>query len=276
MKLSALVLTKNEESMIEDCLSQLGFADEIIVLDQNSKDQTAKKALKYTKQVLKTEKLAFDENRNMLAHLARGKWLLYLDADERLSPQLISEIKKVITTGDKSAYLGPQSANWRARTAEYSAFYFPRKNLILGKWLKHAGFWPDYVPRLFKKGSLVTWYGKVHESPKIRGDFGYLNCPVEHLTARTLNSMLGKSIKWAKIEAELFYEANHPKVTIFKVIKVSLFEFVARYFLKLGFLDGTIGLIQSIFQALHQAIVLTYLWEFQNDVVRQYEKIKGE
>ena len=194
----------------------------------------------------------------MLANLAHGEWLLYLDTDERLNPQLISEIKKVIFIDDKVAY------------------YFPRKNFILGRWLKHAGFWPDYVPRLFKKENLITWYGSIHESPQIKGTFGYLKTPIDHLTARSLNSMLEKSIKWAKIEAELFYKAHHPEVTAFKVIKVSLSEFVTRYFLKLGFLDGTVGLIQSIYQALHQAIVLTYLWEFQNDVVKKYEKIKGE
>ena len=170
---------------------------------------------------------------------------MYVDADERIDDNLISEIKRAVNQ-DK-----------------YSAYYFPRKNFILGKWLAHTGFWPDYVPKLFKREKLVKWRGKVHESPEIEGSFGTLKTPLVHLTAESMGQMFKKSIKWAKIEAELSFQANHSQVTILKVVKAIFLEFITRFFVKKGFLDGTVGLIESIYQTLHKAMVLTYLWERQ-------------
>jgi len=265
MKLSALILTNNEEKMIDGCLAQLDFVDEIVVLDQNSQDKTLKIARQYTDRIYKTVTEDFAKNRKTLASFAKGDWLLYLDADERLSQDLISEIKNAIRKDLYSAYLGPHPAK-RGKTAECSAFYFPRKNIVFGKWLKYGGWWPDYVARLIKRSKLVSWHGKVHESPKIKGEFGYLKSPLVHLTGKSLSEMFKKSIKWAKVEAELYDNANYPKVSILKVTKALFFEFFKRYFFKFGLLDGKVGLLESVYQALHQVIVLTYLWELkQND-----------
>ncbi|MBI2594624.1 glycosyltransferase family 2 protein [Candidatus Curtissbacteria bacterium] len=247
MKISALVLAKNEEEMIGECLAQLKFADEIIVLDQNSADSTSQVAKKYATKVVTSKIDDFSENRNMLSGLARGQWLFYLDADERLKNEALKEIK------------------WAIGANEHNAYYFPRKNIILGKWLRHGGWWPDYVPRLFKKDKLLGWQGRIHESPRIEGDFGYFKNPIEHLTARNFSQMFAKTVKWAKIEAELYQAAQAKDVTGFQVIKVMVGEFFRRYLVKFGFLDGIVGLIESIFQALHQAIVLTYLWELQHN-----------
>lgn len=249
MKLSALVLTYNEEEMIEDCLKQLDFAHEIIVLDQNSQDKTVKIASKYASKIISSSVEGFDKNRNTLAAAAKGEWLLYIDADERLTKELTSEIKQAIKA---------------PRTAECSAFYFPRKNIILGKWLAHGGWWPDYIPRLFRKDKLKGWYGQVHESPKVDGSFGFLKTPIIHLTARSISQMLEKTTEWAKIEAQLFRKGNYPAVTIGKVVKSAMSEFFRRYVAKRGFLDGTVGLIEAIYQSFHQAAVLTYLWEAQH------------
>lgn len=169
MKISALILTKNEEEMIADCLKQLDFVDEIIILDQGSSDNTLKIASAYTKNIFSTSNESFAKNRQTLAGHAKGEWLLYLDADERLDESVVKEIKQA--TNDDT----------------YQAFYFPRKNIILGKWLKHGGWSPDYVPRLFKKSALVGWHGRVHESPEIVGEFAHLDAPITHLTARTLS-----------------------------------------------------------------------------------------
>ncbi len=258
MKLSALILTKNEEAMIEDCLKQLDFADEIVVLDQNSRDQTVNIAKKYTQNVATTNVDLFDKNRNNLAQIAKGEWIFYLDADERLEKEAVQEIKDAI------------------QKDEFSAYYFKRKNFILGKWLRHGGWWPDYVPRLFKKDMLIGWYGSVHESPKVKGKFGYFKTPLVHLTGRDLSSMFKKTIRWAKTEAELFYVANHPKVTILTVIKACISEFFKRYLFRFGFLDGVVGLVEAIFQALHRSIVITYLWELQNNDQKKLSKIKSE
>lgn len=253
MRLSALVLTKNESEIIGDCLKQLDFADEIIVLDQNSTDDTIEIAKKYT-QLVYSESLPFDKARNVLASYAKGKWLLYVDADERLDKSLIEEIEKTI------------------KKSEFSGYYFPRKNIILGKFLKHGGWWPDYVPRLFKSDKLKKWQGRVHESPQIEGEFGYLKSPLTHLTSRSLKLMLEKSTKWAKIEAELNFEKGAVNVSIATVTKALVSEFTARYLIKLGFLDGFIGLVEAMYQAYHRAMILTYLWELQNDAEGKFKK----
>lgn len=267
MKLSALVLTKNEQDMIADCLKQLDFADEIIVLDQNSQDDTVKIAKKYTSQIFQKD-LSFDKARNMLLDIAKGDWFLYVDADERLTPELIREIRSKID--DK------QSFSTNKRSTKISAYFFQRQNIILGKFLKHGGWWPDYVPRLFKRGKLIKWQGRVHESPQIEGEFGYLESPVLHLTARSMGKMLEKSTTWAKIEAELNYEKGAAKVTSSKVVRAIISEFSSRYFIKFGFLDGFVGLVESVYQALHRAMVLTYLWELQNDTEDKFKKIANK
>ena len=246
MTISALVLTKNEEEMVEGCLRQLKFADEIVIVDQNSKDHTLKIARKYTDRIFKSGANDFAQNRNILKDQAKGKWLLYVDADERLPQGLVKEIKIAISKN------------------EFGAFYIPRKNYVLGKWVRHGGWWPDYAPRLFEKSKLEKWEGVVHESPQVFGKIGYLKTPIEHLSARSMSQMFSKSINWAKIEADLFLAHGHRQVGIASILKLSAFEFVRRYILKLGFLDGVVGLIEGIYQSLHQAMVLTYLWEAQN------------
>lgn len=255
-KISALVMAKNEQELIGEALAQLKFADEIIVLDQDSHDKTLEIAKKYTQHILTSKNEDFDKNRNILAQEAKGEWLLYIDADERIDSANIEEIKEV------------------TKSANHTAFYFPRQNYILGKFQRHGGWWPDYVPRLFKKKDFLGWSGKVHESPKIRGTFAYLKNPIIHKTARSVSLMLEKSTKWAQIEAQLYCQSKNPKVTPAKVIKFSLSEFLTRYFLKLGFLDGKIGLISAVYQALHNAMILTYLWELQNESEKKFQQLE--
>ncbi|MBI3282585.1 glycosyltransferase family 2 protein [Candidatus Curtissbacteria bacterium] len=253
-KISALVLAKNEGDLIGEALAQLKFADEIIVLDQDSEDKTAQTAKKYTNNIITSKNEDFDKNRNTLAQEAEGEWLLYIDADERLSGENIEEIKKVIIS------------------KAYCAYYLPRQNYILGKFQKHGGWWPDYVPRLFKKNEFLGWSGKVHESPRVRGTFGYLKNPLIHKTARNLSVMLEKSTKWARVEAELYAKTTKSKVTMARVIRFSLAEFFKRYILKFGFLDGKIGLISALYQGLHNAMILTYLWEIQNGSEKKFQQ----
>lgn len=254
LNISALILAKNEEYLIEGCLRQLDFVSEIILLDQNSTDQTVKIAQKYTNKILTTSDTNFSTNRNALAKAAKEEWLLYLDPDERINDQNIAEIKNTL------------------ENENYDCVYFPRKNIVLGKWIRHGGWWPDYVPRLFKKENLIGWYGEVHESPKFRGSACQLEFPITHLTARSIEQMFEKTIKWANIEAGLFSAANYPKVNKYRIIKAMVKEFLSRYLYKKGILDGKVGLIEAVYQSLHQAIIFVYLWEIQNNVEEKFKK----
>lgn len=253
-KISALVLAKNEEDRIADCLNQLKFVDQIIVLDQNSQDKTIEIAKRFKAIILNSQDENFANNRNILAEKAKNEWLLYIDADERLSEELIHEILSAV------------------KDQKYSAYYISRKNIILSSWLKHGGWWPDYVPKVFKKSKLLNWSGSVHESPHVTGDFGYLKQPLIHITAPNFNHMFTKTIKWAEAEAQLYFQSNSPKVNSAKVLFSLFKEFTKRYFIKLGFLDGKVGLIESFYQAYHRVIVLVYLWELQNNTYEKYKK----
>lgn len=258
MSISVLILAKNEEEMIADCISQLDFAGEIIVLDQSSTDRTAQIAEHLGAKVYVTDEEDFSENRNLLKNKSKHEWLLYLDADERINQVTINEILQKTNENNNDA------------------FYFPRKNIMLGKWLKHGGWWPDYVPRLFKKNALVKWTGEVHESPVIEGTYRYMTNHITHITARSVSQMFNKSIKWAKIEAGLYKKANAQPITKVKITKAIVSEFTKRYIVKKGFLDAKIGFIQAIYQSLHAAIVLTYLWEIQNKSEEKSKEFKNE
>lgn len=254
LPISALILSRNEQANIQDCLEQLDFVDEIILLDQDSRDKTLEIAQKFQCKIISSSEESFSKKRNMLAKAAKNDWLLYIDADERLEKESVDEIFRAVTNGDHSVYL------------------FPRKNIILGKWLKHGGWWPDYVPRLFKKSDLLKWTGKVHESPKTSGTIGYFKTPLTHLTAPNVSHMFEKTIKYAKVEALLYFKSQSPSVNIPKVIYASVREFLKRYFLKSGFLDGRVGLVESAYQAYHTAVVLVHLWELQNNTLEKYQK----
>lgn len=257
MKISALILAKNEAEMISDCVDQLDFVDEILLLDQGSTDETVTLAKSNKKvSILTNFSNQFDKDRNILMEAAKHEWLLYVDADERFEKQTIEEIKTIVRSGTEGTY------------------FFPRKNIILGKWLKNGGWWPDFVPRLFNKKNLEKWEGQVHESPKITGSVFHCKNPITHLTARSISIMFKKSIRWAKIEAQLYAKAKSPQVTKLKILKRIIAEFAQRYIVKKGFLDGRIGLIQAIYQALHKGMVLTYLWEIQNKTEERVKYFK--
>ncbi len=258
MKISALILARNEEEVIEECLKQLDFVDEIIVLDQLSTDNTATIAKKYATKVMRSSKKDFNLNRTILRDEAKGEWLLYVDCDEKITTALKEEILSSVKKSNCEAY------------------YFPRENFVLGKRLKHGGWWPDYVPKLFKKSQLITWHGRVHESPEVVGKFGYLKNPLIHETGRTVSKMFQKSIKWAKIEAELSYKTGHSRITVIKTIKAAVQQFFSIYFVKLGILDGQIGLIEAVYQSLHRIMVLTYLWEIQNNTQEKLINFNNE
>lgn len=246
MKISAVVITKNEEKNIKDCLSCLDWVGEIVVIDSNSDDKTREIAKKMGAKIYICSKKGFDERRNLGKEKAQGEWLLYVDADERISDKL----KKEILTKIKN----PE---------DYSAFKIPRFNTHYGKPMRHGGWYPDYQTRLIKKENLKHWQGIVHESPKIEGKIGKLvNCFI-HLTHRSIKESFQKSVQWTRMEADILFGNNNSKVTIFTLIKVSLKEFIFRVFIKKGFLDGSVSWLEGMIQAFNKFLVYAQLWEKQ-------------
>jgi glycosyltransferase involved in cell wall biosynthesis len=258
--ISVLVLTKNEEKMIASCLESAKWADEIILLDNNSQDKTLEIAKKYTDKIFQKKFEGFDKERNFLKDKAKGEWILYIDADERVPVQLKEEIQSAI------------------RHTPYAALAIPRKNIFLGKWLKHGGFWPDHQIRLFKKEKLLGWQGELHEQPKFDGQLDHLKNTLLHLSHRNFDQMIRKTLDWSKIEAKLRFEAGHPKISGWRLARVALTEFFDRLIKRQGFRDGTEGWLEAIYQAFSIFVTYARLWEMQRsqNLEETYKKIDQE
>ncbi len=244
-KLSAVIITKNEEQVIEKALQSVSFCDEIVVVDNSSTDKTVEIAKKNNAKVFSFTSSDFAKSRNYALEHVTSDWILYVDADERVTTQLAESIKNIIS-----------------EDSNYSAFIIKRKNFYLGKYL-----WPkvELLERLFKKSKLKGWYGVLHESPKVDGKIGILDGYLEHYTHRDLSFMLAKTISWSKTEAKLRYKANHPKMIWWRFPRVMIPTFFEYYVKQKGFRLGTVGLIESMYQMF--SIFLTYarLWELQNN-----------
>jgi glycosyltransferase involved in cell wall biosynthesis len=249
-RLSVIIITRNEQEMIRDCLESVKWAEEIVLVDSGSTDKTCKIAKKYRAKIVESpaQEPRFSEWRNKGFQAARGDWVLYLDADERVTPQLKKEILSTIYHLPSTIY----------------AFAIPRRNILLGKEMHFGGWSPDYVKRLFKKDKLKRWEGKLHEEPIFEGKLGHLKEPMIHLTHRDLSSMVDKTREWSKIEAELLAEAKHPPVTWWRILRIMLTEFWQRGIKKQGWRDGTVGWIEIIFQMFSRFITYARLWEMQN------------
>lgn len=247
MSLSAIVITKNAGKKLERCLASLRFCDEIVVVDSGSMDETIKIAEKHHTHVIQSKDTSYSENRNLGAKHAKGDWLLYIDADEVVTDILEKNIFERITNDD-------------LRITNYRIF---RKNIILGKWLKHGGWWPDPVHRLIKKSSLVRWEGALHEQPKVTGEIGEIREPIIHYSKDSVSEMVENSKLFAPIEARLLFESKHPPIRVYHVFLAMWGELWNRGILKSGWLDGPIGILEVFYQMFHKILVYGTLWEMQ-------------
>lgn len=243
MKLSVVIITKNEEKDINDCINSVSFADEIIVIDSNSSDNTTKIAKQKNAKVYIHTFEDFASQRNWAIEKAHGEWILYIDADERVSSELGDEIRQVITT--------PRGI---------VAYNIPRKNFYFGKYE-----WPyiETTTRLFLKEKLKGWIGKVHESPTIDGNKKTLHHYLLHYTHDDLEAMVIKTNQWSKIESTLLLDSQHPLMVPWRFIRIMLTKFYDSFIRQGGWKIGVPGLIESLYQSFSYFIVYAKLWEKQ-------------
>ena len=251
MKLTIIVLAGNEAKIIKDCLKSASFADEIVLVLANSNDDTKKiaKSLKLPLKIVETTdeyNRNFSKWRNIGYKAATGDWLLYLDADERITPKLQAEILSTINT--------PQSLTY---------FVIPRANHYLGKRVRFGGSYPDYVKRLYLKKKFSGYQGYLHEEPVIKGDFGYLKNDLLHFTHRDLTSMLQKTTVWTDMEAQALFDDNHPPVVWWRFPRMMLTKFWQRLIKEQMWRDGIVGWISVIFEVFDTFIIYARLWEKQ-------------
>lgn len=250
MKISAVIITRNEEENIEECIKSLSFADEIIVVDNGSIDDTLKIVKNLGAKFYQVSGLDFSYLRNVGREKATFPWLLYIDADERITKELAQEIKN-IKDGE-----------------EFAAFCLKRKNYYLG----HP--WPktEEMVRLIKKDSLLGWQGSLHESPKLTGKVGKLYSYLLHYTHRDLTSMVAKTNEWSDIEARLRYQDGHPRMTWWRFLRVMLMAFYNSYIKDEGWRVGVVGLIEGIYQTFSIFITYAKLWELQNKAAKNHDQ----
>lgn len=247
MKLTVIILTHNSSGLIVDCLNSVKSADGVVIIDDNSTDETLKLAEPFKPKIIRHQLTNFSKQRNLALKQVRSDWVLFLDSDEQVSPELTREIKTKIADSN------------------YSAYRIKRLNYFFGRTIKHGGYWPDWQTRLFKVKDFQKFTGVIHEAPHFSGHLGDLENHLIHFSHQNLAEGLEKSIIWTKKEAEEFIKAGHPPITWWRIIKVMVWEFCFRYFKKLGFLDGYVGFIESLIQAINRFFVYQQIWEFQQN-----------
>lgn len=254
-QLSVIIITKNAEVHIQDCLNSVSFADEIIVVDANSTDKTAVLCRQFDKRIIFSvaeDWQGFGVQKNRALAQAHGEWVLSIDADERVSQALQQEILTVI------------------QNTTHVAFRIFRCSQFMGRWMKHS--WSnDYVTRLFKRGNAHFTEDLVHEQLQIlQGTIGTIQIPLWHYSFRTLEEVLDKMNHYSSASAKIRYTQGK-QANLTQAIFHGLWTFLRFYFFKLGFLDGQQGFILAVSNAegsYYRYLKLMYL---TNEVNREFE-----
>jgi len=272
MKISVILATYNEEKNIKDCLESVkDLADEIVIVDGTSTDKTVEIASRYTKKIfIRENPLMFHKNKQYAIEKATGDWILYLDADERVTSDLEKEIKSKIH---------PPAGRAGNPKSKVNGFWIPRKNIIFGKWIRHTGWWPDYQLRLFRRGKAFLPCKSVHEQPQLTGKADYLKNPLIHYNYQTVSQFVQKlNALYTENDKNVFL-AERKKFNWQDVIQFPAAEFLKRFFRQEGYKDGFHGLVLSILQAFSAFVTFAKIWEQQgfleikpNDFVQKIEK----
>lgn len=230
--LSTIIITKNEEACIYDCINSVSWADEIIVVDANSTDKTVEIAKKLGAKIhITKEWLGFGHQKNLALNLATKTWVLSLDADEIVPPQLKQEILEAIKSGKTN-----------------QAFQIARSSSYCGQFIKHSGWSPDYVLRLLPRQQARFSNDLVHEKILFNGEIKSLKTPLIHKSYENLEDVLDKTNRYSTAGASMM-RAEGESSSLSKAVLKGLWAFIRTYFIRLGFLDGRMGFILAVSNA---------------------------
>ena len=240
--ISVIVLAKNEEENIKRCLKSVSWADEVLVIDDNSIDKTVKIAKSFGAKVVNHSLEAdFSRQRNFAVSRAKNDWVFFLDADEEVSLELKDEILKSLSQH-------PQKT---------SAFYFKREDFFMGKWQNFGETGNIKILRLARKGS-GKWEGKVDEIWKITGGCQIFKNPLKHYSHPNLSQFLESINYRSTLNSQVFFERGE-KLNFFEWLKPFL-KFMQNYFIRLGFLDGVSGFVFAVLMSMHSFMVRAKLY----------------
>lgn len=249
--LSVIVITKNEERNIEDCLNSVRWAQEIVVVDGGSEDRTIEFARKITPKVFVKEWAGYGASKNFALDQCTGDWVLWLDADERVTIELSKEIQAVVNQ----------------ESTPHNVYEMPRKAYFLGKWIKHCGWYPGHVSRLFKRGAGRFSDNKVHERFEFDGAVGRFQSDLLHYTDPNLGHYFEKFNRYTTLAADEMLERGG-KFRVSQLVIRPIWVFIRMYILKLGFMDGIQGLILCVLSSCYVFTKYAKLWELFADTER--------
>jgi glycosyltransferase involved in cell wall biosynthesis len=247
--ISVIMVIRNEEGHIKECLETVSWADEIVIIDQSSTDSTVKISKEFTDKVFVTEPKGYCEpDRNLAIEKASGRWIFYIDADERILPELKDEILLIVRSDDPR-----------------SAYYVKRRNYFLGKWIKTCDWYPSPVLRLFKKGEVI-FPEEIHQVPPHREEYGYLKNDLLHYSYSSLEEYFEKFNRYTTQLAKEDFQAGK-KITAFNVIPNFLlrpsYYFLSRYIYYKGYRDGFRGFFIAFSSALTVFVNKAKLWQMK-------------
>ncbi len=247
MALSVVIITKNEEENIARTLASVeAVADEIVLVDSGSTDRTLEIARSFGSKVkiFVEEWKGFPRQKNAAIEKATGDWILSLDADEEVSPELANEI-----------------AGATAKKQEDAAFSIPRKNYFLGKWMRRGGFYPDRKVRLVRRELARFEDRAVHEDMKISGPIAELHGPLLHHAYPTLANYIEHMNRYSSLGAEMAVAGGKRGFSFFHIVVRPWATFIYNYVFRLGLLDGREGLLLHLYHASYVSWKYAKVWE---------------
>ena len=243
-RVSAIVIAKDEERHIAECLDSLSFADEtVVVVDSESRDRTLDIVKRYTTRVFVETWKGYAETKQIALEKTSNSWILWVDADERVTVECAAEIVRTVSSG-----------------SQYSGYRFRRKAFFLGKWIRHGGWYPGFVVRLFRKDRGRFNRARVHEGLDVDGPIGTLESPILHYTDDTLEQYVQKLNAYTTLAAQELFERNKA-FRLSDLIFRPLHMFMKMYVFKAGFLDGMEGWILAVLSGNYVLVKYAKLWE---------------
>ena len=244
MTLSVVIITFNEEANVGALLESVRQAEERIVLDCGSTDGTLEIARSYGAKTFTQEWKGYSAQKNSAIEKASGDWVLSLDADEVVEPELMEEILRIAE-----------------QNPLVNGYYIPRKNYFLGRWIRHGGFYPDRKLRLFRRGQGRFVDRPVHEVAEVTGPTGTLNHALIHNAYPTLEGYIEHMNRYSSLGADFAVGQGRGRFSLLNIVVNPLATFIYNYFFRLGLLDGREGLLLHLYHSAYVSWKYAKAWE---------------